>query len=225
MKITNKKSKKLSKKTKIKIIFVFIFIFIILAIWYTFAIVNPMVVETSEAKIKSITQHTLSNSVLSVVSNLDVYNELINLSFDDNKRVSLISVNSYKSNMLARQISSLAQTQLDNTTAAGIEMHIGAFTGIALLASVGPMIKLNLTPIGTVSVSFRNEFVSAGINQTLHKIFINVQSSVYIVLPTSNPKIETSTEVLLTECIVVGEIPSTYLQSSYLDEMLNLVPI
>ena len=55
-------------------------------------------------------------------------------------------------------------------------------------------------------------------------IFINLQSSVFVVLPTSSPKIDTFTEVLITETLIVGEIPSTYLQSSYLDEMLNLVP-
>jgi len=44
-------------------------------------------------------------------------------------------------------------------------------------------------------------------------------------LPTASPQIEVSTEVLIAECVVIGEIPSTYLQSSYLDEMLNLVPV
>lgn len=220
-----KTKKKLSKKSKAKILLVFICVLIFAFIWYLTAVVNPVVVEASEAKVKSLTQNTMSNSVLSIISNSDIYDELISYSFDNNNKINMINVNSYKANILARQISSLAQSTLDNTTSAGIEIHLGAFTGLAALATSGPLIKFNFTPIGTIVVQFRSEFTSAGINQTLHKIYINIQSSVYVVLPTANPKIETSTEVLITECIIVGEIPSTFLQSSYLDEMLNLVPV
>ena len=188
------------------------------------AIVNPVIVQTSEAKVKSITQHTLATSVLNVVQTSNVFDDLIHYNYDTSGKISLISVNSYDANIVARQISSVAQTQLDSVTATGIEVHLGAFTGIALFASSGPLVRLSLNPIGTVVVKFKSEFVSAGINQTLHKIFIDVQTSVYVVLPTSNPKIDATSEVLVTETVIVGEIPSTYLQSSYLDEMLNLVP-
>lgn len=217
--------KKPKKHRKLKIWFVVCLIVLILLIWYTFAIVNPVVVSTSEAKVKSLTQHTLSNAVLSVVAKDDAFNELITYQYDDNKNISLITVSSYQANMMARQISSLAQTQLDNVTATGVEIHIGAFSGISFLASVGPLVRVSLSPIGTVLVSFRSEFVTAGINQTLHKIYINVQSSVYVILPSSNPQIDAKTEVLISESVIVGKIPATYLQSSYLDEMLNLVPV
>ncbi|MBR2433112.1 MAG: sporulation protein YunB [Clostridia bacterium] len=195
-----------------------------LFVWYMHMVVNPVIVQTSEAKVKSITQHTLATSVLNVVQTSNSLDDLIHYNYDTSGKIALISVNSYDANILARQISSVAQTQLDSVTSTGIEVHLGAFTGIALFASSGPLVRVNLNPIGTVVVKFKSEFISAGINQTLHKIFIDVQTSVYVVLPTSNPKIDATSEVLVTETVIVGEIPSTYLQSSYLDEMLNLVP-
>ncbi|MBQ2713410.1 MAG: sporulation protein YunB [Clostridia bacterium] len=197
----------------------------VLVFWYIYAVVNPIVVETSEAKIKSLTQTTLSNSVLNIVSNEEnLFDELVKYTYSNENKISLISVSSIKANLLARQITNHAQTQLDSVTSTGVEIHLGAFTGITVLASWGPLVKVGLSPIGTVTATFKSEFVSAGINQTVHKIFINLQSSVFVVLPTSSPKIDAHTEVLITETLVVGEIPSTYLQSSYLDEMLNLVP-
>lgn len=36
--------------------------------------------------------------------------------------------------------------------------------------------------------------------------------------------VNTETEVLLAESVIVGKVPDTYLQSDKLDEMLNLVP-
>lgn len=218
-----KKNKKKSKK--IWTILIVVILLTVVVFWYIYAVVNPIVVETSEAKIKSLTQTTLSNSVLNIVSNeTNLFDELVKYTYSNENKISLISVSSIKANLLARQITNHAQSQLDNVTSTGVEIHLGAFTGITVLASWGPLVKVGLSPIGTVSASFKSEFVSAGINQTVHKIFISLQSSVFVVLPTSSPKIDAHTEVLITETLVVGEIPSTYLQSSYLDEMLNLVP-
>lgn len=224
MEYIKKTKPKRSKKAKIFVWLLVVFVVLGLALWYMYAVVNPVIVQTSEAKIKSLAQHTLTNAVLSVVSTNDVFNNLIKYQYNDNNEVSIISVNSYDANLMARQISNLAQTQLDSATATGVEVHLGAFTGISIFATSGPLVRVNLTPIGTVTVSFKSEFTSAGINQTLHKIFVNVQSSVYVVLPSANPKIDAATEVLITETVIVGKIPLTYLQSSYLDEMLNLVP-
>ena len=218
-----KKNKKKSKK--IWTIFIVIILLLILGIWYVYAVVNPIVFETSEAKIKSLAQTTLSNSVLNIVSNqTNLFDELIKYNYTNENKVSLISVSSVKANLLARQITLHAQSQLDSVTSTGVEIHLGAFTGISVLASSGPLVRVGLTPIGTVSATFKSEFVSAGINQTVHKIFVNLESSVFVVLPTSSPRIDAFAEVLITETLIVGEIPSTYLQSSYLDEMLNLVP-
>ena len=218
-----KKNKKKSKK--IWTILIVVILLLVFIFWYIYAVVNPIVVETSEAKIKSLTQTTLSNSVLNIVSNEEnLFDELVKYTFSNENKISLISVSSIKANLLARQITNHAQSQLDSVTSTGVEIHMGAFTGITVLASWGPLVKVGLSPIGTVTATFKSEFVSAGINQTVHKIFINLQSSVFVVLPTSSPKIDAHTEVLITETLIVGEIPSTYLQSSYLDEMLNLVP-
>lgn len=218
-----KKNKKKSKK--VWTILIVIILLIIFNVWYIFKVVNPIVVETSEAKIKSLTQTTLNNSVLNILQNeTNLFEELIKYSYTAENKISLISVSSIKANLLAREVTSHAQTQLDSVTSTGIEIHLGAFTGITVFASSGPLIRVGLQPIGTVSATFKSEFVSAGINQTVHKIFIKLMSSVFVVLPTSSPKIDVFTEVLITETLVVGEIPATYLQSSYLDEMLNLVP-
>lgn len=218
-----KKSRKKISKAKISLcilLLVFVLIF-----WYIYAIVNPIIIETSEAKIKSVATSTLSTSVLTVISNSTLFEHLMKYQYDDKGKISLISVSSASANLLAREITAVAQTQLDDTTSTGIGVHLGAFTGIAVFASSGPLINVNLTPIGAVQATFKSEFVSAGINQTLHKIFICVESSIFVVLPFSSPKLDIETEVLITETLIVGEIPSTYLQSSYLDEMLNLVPV
>lgn len=222
---TKKKKFKLSKKFKSRALLVFIVVFIFFILFYLTYVVNPLIIKASEAKIKSITQQSLSSSVLSVITNSDTYDDIIKYQYDTDNKISMITVDTYNVNLLSRQISLQAQTNLDNTSEAGIEVHFGAFFGMPVLANVGPLIKFSLSPIGTVAITYRSEFVTAGINQTHHKIYVNVETSIFIILPTASPEVLTSTEILLAECVIVGEVPTTYLQSSYLDEMLNLVPI
>ena len=219
-----RKRKKMSKRTKAWFVLFFVVLFITILFVYLTSVVNPIIVEASEAKIKSVTQDTLNNSVLDAINDENIYEKLISYSYGADNKISLITVNSHQANILARSISIHAQDMLDKTTKAGVDVHLGAFTGLAAFATLGPTITFNLSPIGAVAVKFKSEFTSAGINQTLHKLFISVDSSVYVILPTASPKIDASTEVLIAECVLIGEVPDTYLQSSYLDEMLNLVP-
>ena len=58
---------------------------------------------------------------------------------------------------------------------------------------------------------FVSFFQSAGINQTLHKIYIDVYADVSIVTPIDQPTIQVKAEVLVCENLIVGKIPQTYL--------------
>ena len=217
-------TKKKSKKKKIIILFSILIILVIAIIFYLNYVVNPLILQTTEAKIKSLSQKALSSAVYTIISTNDFYDNIISYTYDNAGKISMINAKTLEVNKLSRQISAMAQGSFDNMAGEGIEIHLGAFSGIMLLANTGPQITLRLSPIGTVSTAFRSEFVSAGINQTNHRIFIQVSGFVSVILPMASPQIETTTEVLIAESLIVGEIPSTYLQSSYLDEMLNLVP-
>lgn len=222
---TGKGKKKLSLKAKAFILLGCVISFIILAIIYIINIIDPIIYQATEAKIKSVAQKALSTAVYSIISSdYETYSELINYTYDNNGKIALINVNSINVNLLSRQITAMAQGNVENVANAGINVHLGAFSGISVLVNTGPQITISLSPIGTITTLFRSEFVSAGINQTNHKIYINIQCSICVVLPLYTPKIDTSTDIIIGENIIIGEIPSTYLQSSYLDEMLNLVP-
>ncbi|MDD2445237.1 MAG: sporulation protein YunB [Clostridia bacterium] len=220
-----KGKKRLSLRAKAIIILCFFLCFIVLSILYLANIVNPVIYQATEAQIKSSAQKALSSAVYSIVSsNTDTYSDIINYTYNDKGAVSLIKVNSYYVNILSRKIAALAQGNIDNVVNSGINVHLGAFSGITVLVNLGPSVTMDLNSIGTVTTIFRSEFLNAGINQTNHRIYVNIKSSVCVVLPIYSPTIETETEILIGETIIVGEVPSTYLQSSYLDEMLNLVP-
>ena len=56
----------------------------------------------------------------------------------------------------------------------------------------------------------RSEFTSQGINQTLHRVYLQVKCEVSILTPFENIKKDIINQVLLAENVIVGKIPSTY---------------
>ena len=107
----------------------------------------------------------------------------------------------------------------------GLDIPIGTFSGMPILVGRGPSVNIKMMPIGSISSSYKSEFTTAGINQTNHKIYVTISSKINVVLPTANQTVETSTQVLICENIIVGKIPETYLFSDSLDEMMNLIPM
>lgn len=198
-----------------------LFIGVLLYIEY---IVNPIILQTSEAKVNALAQKAVGSAIYEVISDSDVYNDLITIYKDNNGNITMISTNSVQMNVLARKLSRLAQQNLDEIGSLGIQIAIGTFSGMPILSGRGPSVNVSVTPIGAMSTKFESEFIEAGVNQTLHKIYVNLSASVSIVLPTSNLKIKTSTQVLMCESIIVGQVPEAYLNSHSLDEMMNLIP-
>lgn len=57
-------------------------------------------------------------------------------------------------------------------------MPLGAALGITLLAGSGPGIPVSIVPIGSVSTDFETEFEACGINQTRHKVYLQVSATI-----------------------------------------------
>ena len=70
---------------------------------------------------------------------------------------------------------------------------------------------------GTVETDLRTEFVEAGINQTLHRIYLEVRCNVTILTPYDTIKETIVNQVLLIEGVIIGNIPDTYYNLEGLD--------
>ena len=57
---------------------------------------------------------------------------------------------------------------------------------------------------------FETEFESQGINQTKYKIYIVLESSVQILQPFSKESVKITNKVLISEAVIVGDVPDSY---------------
>ena len=74
--------------------------------------------------------------------------------------------------------------------------------------------NINLEQIGNITSTYESIFESAGINQTRHKIYLNVSMKMRVVIPLNSKEVEISCQIPISETIVVGKIPNTAIEFS-----------
>ncbi|MBQ7579513.1 MAG: sporulation protein YunB [Clostridia bacterium] len=211
------------RKTALKGIIVFLAIFITLSLYMHF-IATPLIIKSAEAQIKVYADRAVISAVSDAMNRNITYDDLIHIVTDSSGKISMIQANSIQINTLSKIIGKNAIDNLNLKSKLAVLVSIGAFTGVPALSGIGPKIPFNIQPYGDANCVFESKFLQAGINQTQHKIYLNVNCEISAVLPFKKIVVNSSSDVLICESVIIGDIPSTYLRSSNLTDMLALVP-
>ena len=130
---------------------------------------------------------------------------------NSNGDINYLEIDSLKSNKINRNVSILAKENLSKKLKDGIPIPVGTFTGISFLTGMGKTIEISVASVENIICSFKSEFIGQGINQTLHKLYLSVNVSVNILLPHYKRQKTTTSEILLSESLIVGKIPDVFL--------------
>lgn len=184
-----------------------------LTVFWTVEIhLKPTLMAIAEAKAIQVATQTINNVINEKVSqNIDPQT-LVNIKLDNRGRVVFIQPNTLEFNRLAADTTIKVQEALKLITEEKVYIPIGQVFGSQLLASMGPPIVVTIIPIGTVQVKVVDKFEQAGINQTRHMIYLFATTHVRIVVPLVSTTVSVNTQVPIAEYVVVGEVPSTYVQ-------------
>lgn len=159
----------------------------------------------------------INDEVFKVMQNY-TYNDLITIDKDINGRISLIEANSVKINEIITKINSNIQKEFDKIPRITVYLNMGTISGISALKNVEPKFEMELESAGNISSNIKTEFKSVGINQTHHKIFLHIDARVGILTPFSAFGKDIESDVLISEAIIVGEVPDTYYNLEGMDE-------
>lgn len=203
--IDNKRNFK-SKKI-LKLLFVILILFIIFCT--VVRAVTPVFNRLCAEKAKSIATIITNDETTNAINDYK-YSDFIIIHKDENGKILMIESNMKNINIVISDVANRIQTNIDNTKEEDVHISLGSFTGVSVLAGRGYKIPIRISTIGNVKTNVRSEFISKGINQTLHRLYLDIQCEISILTPFDTINESIMNQLILAENIIVGEIPETY---------------
>lgn len=196
------------------IIFLIIFFFSLAGIFLFRQFENnlkPTILSVAEIKAHSIAVEAMNQALYEQVLIDTEYEELIAIHKDAAQRVTLMQANTVKISRVLTKAALEIKKVLNSLETDSFQIPVGQALDSPLLAHWGPQLKVKLTPLGTVHVNFLDDFQQAGINQTRHLLYLQIKTTIQIIIPLATETIDIYNQVPIAETIIVGEVPDTYL--------------
>ena len=196
------------------------FIVIIIALFIVFNLlltlfdrkVMPSVLNISETMMRAESIKTINTVSVEVFDEKASKKDIVKIERDKNNKINSISADTILLNKLSSEIAIRCNERLEELGAKGIEVPLGWMTDKSVYYNLGPKITIEMEPLGNIESSYESVFESAGINQTRHKVYLNVKAKIKIIIPMYTKEIEVDAQIPLSETIIVGEIPDAAIQ-------------
>lgn len=135
------------------------------------------------------------------------YDDIVKIERDDSGRITSITGDTKKLNLLKLRISNeLSQIMLKRTDDV-VSVPLGSLTGIDFLTGRGPKINVRVCWVSGVDSEVLTSFTEAGINQTNYRVLINFKVQVGMMFAGREIGTFVDTDICIAETVIVGEIP------------------
>lgn len=182
---------------------------------------ESVILDMAHARAEAMAVEYIHEAVRDVMEDAVTYEDMMSVQTDQQGRVTMLQANAVRMNELATVTALEAQSKLESAEAQSIAIPLGAALGVPFLSALGPRVRVHIVPVSAVSAAFSTEFESAGINQTRHKIYLSLHTTVRLVIPSGARQVSLGSQVLIAESIIVGAVPQSYVQVPEMDDALN----
>ena len=169
----------------------------------------PIMLNIGEIKIKSEAIRIMNEESVNVYSENFKYDDIIDIEKDTDGNITMIRADTVKQNYLASQVVLKCDERLSELEDLGVKIPLGYLTNNVMFYNIGPKITVKMQQVGNITTSYESEFESAGINQTRHKIYLNLTTTMRIALPFNSRDVEVTCEIPISDTVIVGKIPET----------------
>jgi sporulation protein YunB len=185
---------------------------------------KPVIMVMSENKARIIATQAINEAANRKIAK-DDYKDLVTVMIDKDGKVTMLKIDPILMNKLATETTLAIQEELNGIDSKTLKIPFANIFGSQLLANTGPSINVRIQPIGSVKVDYKSAVEAAGINMARHNIYLYVETNIRIIAPFIRNDVEAATHVPISETIIVGEVPESYINvPKDNNEYLNFVP-
>lgn len=172
---------------------------------------RPMIEEINAYECHRNVSRIINDAVLSELEkNGTDYSTLVTLTRNEAGEVTSVQSNVVNINKLKANVNDRVEREISKLSAYDIQIPIGTLLGLQLLHGKGFTVGMTVEPIGYATTTIISEFTEAGINQTLHRIIIEISADVNALIPGYETRVPVKTSIVAAETVIVGRVPNAY---------------
>lgn len=198
----------INKVRKILIAFILVVVIILFSIDLS---LRPSMNKALDYQSRVITTNIMSDVTVEVLDEMKIdYGSIVHINKDSNGEIIGIETDMTAVNKLKALLTSRITSELNNQKTYPYSLSLGSLLGNDYLSGRGPEIQLRIEPTGYLKSETVSKFTSVGINQTLHQIILNMTADITTIVPLHNSTTVISTNFIIAETVIVGDIPQYY---------------
>ena len=141
------------------------------------------------------------------------YDRIVYFEKDLDGRITALKTNMSEVNRLKTDILNIINDEILALDTSDLGIPLGSLFLPEFLSGKGPAIPVHILSIRNSDATFSSHFSQAGINQTLHKLTMEVSVDVAVLVLGRTESFTVTSEVVVAETVIVGAVPETYLQT------------
>ena len=194
-----------------RVILIFFLIAVIIIMSVTYYLMQPIILKYAVSVAETIALNAANEAIVDVLNSNQVsYGDIVTLSQNDEGYVTSLEINVLQINNLKSEISRRMAKIIEEEERYELRIPLGSFFGNSYTNGIGPDIKFNMQITTTCFVDFSHEFKSAGINQVLHIVNVNIDVKGNFVIIGYNKGISASTGAIAAQTVIVGKTPDAF---------------
>ena len=174
---------------------------------------RPVVAELASARAQNAMTAVVENAVTADLAARQVsYADFVTIQRDEGGAITALTTDMARMNLLRAELAAAILEALEGVDVSEIQVPLGSLFDLEPLWAKGPALRVRAMTVGTVQAEFDSQLTSAGVNQTLHRIWLEVNVPMTLLLPGGEVETSLHTRLCVAETVIVGQVPDTYLQ-------------
>ena len=170
--------------------------------------------DLAETQVKNTTSDLTNDAIAKQIANGVIqYDRIVYFEKDLYGRITALKTNMSEINRLKTDILNIINDEILALDTSDIGIPLGSLFLPELFSGKGPAIPVHILSIRNSDANFTSKFSQAGINQTLHQLTMVVSVDVAVLVLGQTSSFTVNSEVVVAETVIVGDVPSTFLQT------------
>ena len=174
---------------------------------------EPAIEDMAAARVADEASDLIAEAITAQMERDDIsYDTVVALEKDAQGRLLALRTDMNQLNRLRNETLSIINERLTGGDESELGIPLGSVFLPALLSGKGPRLPVRVLTVSNCDAEFYSSFREAGINQTLHRITMQVTMNITLLTPAGTQQVKADSGVVVAETILIGQVPGTLIR-------------